>query len=144
MPARTFEIRLNGLVPTDYLLAQVRNVDVAEQELRTVLSGTFVDQAELHGFLHRLEALGLEVVEVRSVSAAAGDDPLAPEDARERNAGRAPGGPPAVLAQVTGAYPTAARRLGAGGRCRAVRVAAEGRKYRLDLVVLDVQPLRAH
>ena len=81
MPTRTFEIRLNGLVPTDYLLAQVGNVDVAEQELRTVLSGTFVDQAELHGFLHRLEALGLEVVEVRSVSAATGDDPVAPEDA---------------------------------------------------------------
>ncbi len=82
MSARTFEIRLDGLVPTDYLLAQVRNVDVAEQELRTVLSGTFVDQAELHGFLHRLESLGLEVVEVRSVSTAAGDDPPAPEGVR--------------------------------------------------------------
>ena len=46
-----------------------------------MLSGTFVDQAELHGFLHRLEALGLEVVEVRRVSAGAGDDPPAPEDA---------------------------------------------------------------
>jgi hypothetical protein len=79
MSARTFEIRLNGLVSTDYLLAQVENVDVAEQELRTVLSGRFVDQAELHGFLHRLEALGLEVVEVRRVSTAPEEDPTANE-----------------------------------------------------------------
>jgi hypothetical protein len=65
---RTYEIRLSGLVPTDYLLAQVMNVDVAEQELSTVLSGRFVDQAELHGFLNRLQSLGLEVVELRRVS----------------------------------------------------------------------------
>ena len=80
MPSRTFEIRLSGLVATDYLLAQVGNIDVAEQELRTVLSGRFVDQAELHGFLQRLESLGLEVVEVRRVSASAGDDPPEPEE----------------------------------------------------------------
>lgn len=80
MPERTFEIRLSGLVPTEYLLAQVGNVDVAEQELRTVLSGRFVDQAELHGFLHRLEALGLEVVEVRRVPAGPAEDPPAPEE----------------------------------------------------------------
>ena len=80
MPERTFEIRLSGLVPTEYLLAQVGNVDVAEQELRTVLSGRFVDQAELHGFLHRLEALGLEVVEVRRVPAGPGEAPPAPEE----------------------------------------------------------------
>ena len=75
MPASTYEIRLSGLVPTEYLLAQVGNVDVAEQELRTVLSGHFVDQADLHGFLDRLRSLGLEVVEVRRVVAAAGDEP---------------------------------------------------------------------
>ena len=75
MPTSTYEIRLSGLVPTEYLLAQVGNVDVAEQELRTVLSGHFVDQAELHGFLERLRSLGLEVVEVRRVVAAAEDEP---------------------------------------------------------------------
>ena len=67
MPPRTYEIRLSGLVPTEELLAEVGNVQVAEQELRTVLSGRFADQAELHGFLTRLQALGLEVVEVRRV-----------------------------------------------------------------------------
>ncbi len=75
MPTSTYEIRLSGLVPTEYLLAQVGNVDVAEQELRTVLSGQFLDQAELHGFLERLRSLGLEVVEVRRVVAAPGDEP---------------------------------------------------------------------
>jgi hypothetical protein len=73
MPASTYEIRLSGLVPTDYLLAQVANVDAAEQELRTVLSGRFVDQAELHGFLDLLRSLGLDVVEVRRVVTASAD-----------------------------------------------------------------------
>jgi hypothetical protein len=74
---RTFQVCVSGLVSTDYLLAQVDNVDVAEQELRTVLLGTFVDHAELHGFLHRLEALGLEVVEVRRLPGLANDHPRA-------------------------------------------------------------------
>ena len=77
MATSTYEIRLSGLVSTEYLLAQVGNVDVAEQELRTVLSGHFVDQADLHGFLDRLRALGLEVVEVRRVVAPVEDDPPA-------------------------------------------------------------------
>ena len=86
MPPRTFEIRLSGLVPTDYLLAQVGNVDVAEQEMSTVLSGRFMDQAELHGFLGRLQSLGLEVVEVRRVPAEAGQP--GPRSATEGPAGR--------------------------------------------------------
>jgi hypothetical protein len=65
MPDRTYEIRLSGLVPTEELLDQVGEVEVVEHEFRTVLSGRFADQAELHGFLHRLRAYGLEVVEVR-------------------------------------------------------------------------------
>ena len=71
MPRRTYEIRINGLVPTEDLLEEIGTVEVAEQELRTVLSGRFADQAELHGFLTRLRALGLEVVEVRRVPTAA-------------------------------------------------------------------------
>jgi hypothetical protein len=65
MAHRTYEIRISGLVPTAELLEDLADVDVAEHELRTVLSGRFVDQAELHGFLNRLRAFGLEVVEVR-------------------------------------------------------------------------------
>lgn len=70
MPHRTYEIRLSGLVPTEELLGRVGDVDIAEHEFRTVLSGRFADQAELYGFLHRLRAFGLEVVEVRRVAAA--------------------------------------------------------------------------
>jgi len=80
MPARTYEIRLSGLVPTELLRAQVGNVDVAEPQLRTVLSARFVDQAELHGFLNRLQSLGLEVVEVRRLPEGSGEDAASTED----------------------------------------------------------------
>jgi hypothetical protein len=80
MPARVYEIRVSGLVPTEYLLAQVSNVELAEQELRTVLSGKFADQAELQGFLNRLQSLGLEVVEVRRVPAGSADVTPTPEE----------------------------------------------------------------
>jgi hypothetical protein len=81
MPASTYEIRLCGLVPTDYLLAQGGHVNAAEQELRTVVSGEFIDQAELHGFLDRLRSLGLEVVEVRRVVTSAGPDRTSHDEA---------------------------------------------------------------
>ncbi|HEU4947662.1 MAG TPA: hypothetical protein VFT31_10950 [Kribbella sp.] len=56
-----------GLVPTQELLDQLGDVEMAEHEFRTVLSGRFADQAALYGFLHRLRAYGLEIVEVRRV-----------------------------------------------------------------------------
>jgi hypothetical protein len=40
----------------------------AAHEVRTVVTGRFPDQAALHGFLHRLRAYGLEVVEIRRVA----------------------------------------------------------------------------
>lgn len=64
---RIFEIRIAGLVPQQILL-NLADVEVTSQELRTVLSGRFRDQAELHGFLARLRAFGLDVVEVRRVA----------------------------------------------------------------------------
>jgi hypothetical protein len=65
MVAQMFEIRFEGLVPTEELLRELGDVEVVEHEFRTVLSGSFPDQAALYGFLHRLRSLGLEVVEVR-------------------------------------------------------------------------------
>ena len=73
MTDRRYEVRVAGLVP-NALLTGLGDVEVATQELRTVLSGRFPDQAALHGFLHRLRSLGLDVVEVRQV---AGVDPVA-------------------------------------------------------------------
>jgi hypothetical protein len=70
MSDRTYEIRLTGFVPTQELLDELGDVETAEHEFRTVLSGRFADQAALYGFIHRLRAYGLEVVEVRRVPSA--------------------------------------------------------------------------
>jgi len=64
---RTYEVRITGAV-SDAALADLDHVAVARQEVRTVLSGRFEDQAALYGFLHRLRSLGLEVVEIRQVA----------------------------------------------------------------------------
>jgi hypothetical protein len=60
---QVFEVRVTGSVEED-VLRQLSDVEVRSQELRTSLRGVFVDQAELHGFLARLRAFGLDVVEV--------------------------------------------------------------------------------
>jgi hypothetical protein len=64
-----YEIRVEGLVPTAELLRELGDVEVVEHEFRTVLSGSFPDQAALYGFLQRLRSFGLEVVEVRRIPA---------------------------------------------------------------------------
>jgi hypothetical protein len=66
---RTYEVRVAGLVPSSVLVG-LEDVELAAPELRTVLNGTFRDQAALHGFLHRLRGLGLEVVELRAITEA--------------------------------------------------------------------------
>ena len=68
VPDRSYEIRVTGLVLTEDLLSELGDVEIAEHELRTVLSGRFSDQAALYGFLHRLRTFGLEVVEVRRLA----------------------------------------------------------------------------
>lgn len=73
MSDRTYEVRVSGLVPTQELLDELGVIDIAEHEVRTVLRGEFTDQAALYGFLARLRAFGLEVVEVRRVPQA--DEP---------------------------------------------------------------------
>lgn len=60
-------MRLSGLVPTGKLLEELEDVEAAQHEVRTVVTGSFPDQAALYGFLHRLRAYGLEVVEVHRV-----------------------------------------------------------------------------
>jgi hypothetical protein len=78
MPGQVYEVRVNGLVPTEGLLDELVDVDVAGHELRTVVRGSFRDQAALYAFLHRLRAYGLEVVEVHRVSAPVPTDSPAP------------------------------------------------------------------
>lgn len=64
---RVYEVRVIGVVPAETLL-ELKDVEVATQEMRTVLSGRFQDQAALYGFLHRVRAFGLDIVEVRQVA----------------------------------------------------------------------------
>lgn len=73
MSERVYEVRIAGFLSQQVLL-QLPDIEVSAQELRTVLSGRFQDQAELHGFLARLRAFGLDVVEVRRVVAGSLDD----------------------------------------------------------------------
>ena len=71
MGTPTYEVRLEGEVPSS-VLDQLSGDYGATQELRTVLTGDFEDQAALYGFLHRLRDFGLSVVEVRRVAVEAG------------------------------------------------------------------------
>lgn len=81
-----YEIRVAGSVPeTD--LRDMGVVRVAPDEVNTILYGV-PDQAALHGLLARLESLGLDVLEVRRVSAP-DPEPVAerPLDADEESGG---------------------------------------------------------
>jgi hypothetical protein len=92
---RVYEVRVTGVVP-DLALVDLDDVEVARQEMRTVLSGRFTDQAALYGFLHRLRSLGLEVVEVRQVAGGAEFDQGLPETrtpADDREPEKGPGDP---------------------------------------------------
>jgi hypothetical protein len=61
-----YEIRVRGRLSRT-LVAEFEQLDLAAStgQLETVLHGPVVDQAALHGLLRRVEALGLELVEVR-------------------------------------------------------------------------------
>ena len=72
-PAQVFDVRVAGTVP-DSVLQQLSHVEIISEELRTSLRGRFRDQAELHGFLATLRALGLDVVEIRRLAGAGGSD----------------------------------------------------------------------
>jgi hypothetical protein len=77
MALTMYELRVVGRVPAE-LVPALGEVRIMEPEVRTVLTGSFVDQAELHGFLRRLCALGLDLVEVRSVPAPDDEPPDEP------------------------------------------------------------------
>ena len=63
----TYEVRIAGQV-ADELLVELGDVTITGQETRTLMIGSFADQAALHGFLQRLRAFGLELVEIRRVT----------------------------------------------------------------------------
>lgn len=61
-----YEIHIKGRVSAQ-LLAAFEGMEASEQAVETVLRGPVSDQAALHGLLDRIQALGLELIEVRRV-----------------------------------------------------------------------------
>ena len=59
-----YEIRVRG-VPSEALLGAFPSLGADIQDGETVLSGPLADQAALYGVLAQIEALGLELIEVR-------------------------------------------------------------------------------
>jgi hypothetical protein len=60
----SYEIHIKGRV-SEQLLGVFEGMDATVQSVETVLRGPVLDQAALHGLLDRIQALGLELVEVR-------------------------------------------------------------------------------
>ena len=64
--APSYEIRVKGVVG-DPVLGALGDLDASVRPAETVLRGVITDQAELHGLLDRIQALGLELIEIRQV-----------------------------------------------------------------------------
>jgi hypothetical protein len=60
----SYEIHIKGRM-SEQLLGAFEGMDATVQAGKTVLRGPVLDQAALHGLLDRIQALGLELVEVR-------------------------------------------------------------------------------
>jgi hypothetical protein len=59
-----YEIRIRGRV-SPALLESFHGMSSELEPVETILHGPVRDQAELHGLIERIQALGLELVEVR-------------------------------------------------------------------------------
>jgi hypothetical protein len=60
----SYEIRIRGRI-SRALLESFEGMESDLEPVETVLHGPVRDQAELHGLLDRIQALGLELIEVR-------------------------------------------------------------------------------
>ena len=60
----SYEIRIKGRV-SKALLESFEGMDSDLEPVETVLHGLVRDKAELHGLIDRIQALGLELIEVR-------------------------------------------------------------------------------
>jgi hypothetical protein len=64
VPSSYYEIRVAGVLPPEVLLDFDR-LTASVEPVGTLLHGPLQDQAALQGLLARLEAFGIEVLEVR-------------------------------------------------------------------------------
>ena len=76
MPSSYYEIRVSGVLPPEALLDFDR-LTASVEPVETVLHGPIRDQAALNGLLARLEAFGVQVLEIRRLH---GQDPRANQD----------------------------------------------------------------
>lgn len=89
----SYEIHIKGRV-SEQLLGAFEGMDATVQSVETVLRGPVLDQAALHGLLDRIQALGLELVEVRR---------LPEESGGQREGGQGAGRHPDRPAEAGGA-----------------------------------------
>lgn len=73
VPSKRFDIQVTGRLPAG-VLDEFR-YDGGGTRMRTVLRGPVPDQAALHGLLRHLNALGLDVVELRQLQSAVLSEP---------------------------------------------------------------------
>ena len=66
MAAVQFEIRVAGAVPAG-VLAELGNIRVLTQSVKTVLRGAVPDQAALMAIINRLQGLGVELCSLRQL-----------------------------------------------------------------------------
>jgi hypothetical protein len=64
-----YEIRVKGRLSAS-LISSFEGLTATVEPVETILSGPVEDQAALYGVLSRVQALGLELVEVRKVAPA--------------------------------------------------------------------------
>jgi hypothetical protein len=70
VPDAQYEIRIRGRLSAS-LISSFDGLVATVEPIETVLSGPVEDQAALYGVLSRVQALGLELVEVRRVALSA-------------------------------------------------------------------------
>jgi hypothetical protein len=73
-----YEIHIKGRV-SESVLAAFEGLTATVQPVETVLHGPVQDQSSLHGLLDRIQSLGLELVEIRQLPAAADSLTAEPE-----------------------------------------------------------------
>jgi hypothetical protein len=78
VPSSYYEIRVSGVLPPEALLDFDR-LTASVEPVETVLHGPIRDQAALNGLLARLEAFGVQVLEIRRLHE---QDPRSSEDHR--------------------------------------------------------------
>ena len=76
VPSSYYEIRVSGVLPPEALLDFDR-LTASVEPVETVLHGPIRDQAALNGLLARLEAFGVQILEIRRLH---GQDPRGNQD----------------------------------------------------------------